>query len=118
MCQLLVEHVAGRISGERRPALRDCSIDDLKIPLDYRHRRRVELGPSLAHDVLEHVDLSSVYEVGMRAVSCGLARETGGYAALTRGSVDLGDARCRTVTLSARDTNTVSYTHLTLPTNR
>src|SRR5258706_8682070 len=61
MCKLLVEHSAGRIFRQGRPALLDRAIDDLEILLDDRHRGGIELSPPLAHDVLEHVDLSSVH---------------------------------------------------------
>src|SRR6266849_4638164 len=105
MCQLLVEHAAGRISGERRPALFDGSINDLQIPLDDRDRRGVELSPPLAHDSLKHVDLSSVYKVGMGSISVGLARETGGAPGPTRSNVARREARGCTVR-SAGDTET------------
>src|ERR1700680_2372079 len=104
MRQLLVEHAAGRISGERRPALLDCTIDDLKILLDDRYRRRIELSPPLAYDVLEHVDLSSIHEVGMRSISFRPAHKTGGRGGPIRGNVDRREARGCAAPLAARDT--------------
>src|SRR5438552_18928559 len=66
---ILAEKMAGRIAGERGPALLDCSINYLKILFDDCDRRRVELGLSLAED-RKSTRLNSSHQIISYAVFC------------------------------------------------
>src|SRR4051812_24532775 len=68
MGKLLTEQPAGRILGQGSPALLDRSIYDPQVLFDDRDGRRIETGSPLAHDLLQHLDLSVVYRVGVRLI--------------------------------------------------
>src|SRR5439155_14019859 len=98
MCQLVAEQAAGRIIRQRFLALLDRSIDDPEISFDDRNGRRVELRLSLGDDLLEHVDLSTIYDFGLFS----LAGQACQCAALGSRSSAPCDARTLSTALSVR----------------
>src|SRR5438270_480636 len=93
MCQLVAQKTAARILGQRRLTLLDRSIDYLKIPFDDRDSRGIELRLPRGHDLLKHVDLLAIDQLGMLLV----LREAGIDSGPTRYVLILDDARdcCR-----------------------